>query len=122
GGARAAGGGGVGEGGAVRGAIGVVDGGIWVGMAPEQMRRLAEDPKRCKIGSRDLAPAVSQRSTGGATVSASCAVAAASGIRVFATGGGGGGDPLSPAPLLGAPGPLGTSSFPPVARRAGGQA
>ena len=78
------------EGGAVPAAIGVVDGEIWVGMSPEQMRRLAEDPKRSKIGSRDLAPAVSQRSTGGTTVSASCAVAAASGIRVFATGGIGG--------------------------------
>jgi len=78
------------EAGAVPAAIGVIDGEIWVGLSPEQMRRLAEDPKRCKIGSRDLAPAVSQRRTGGATVSASCAVAAASGIRVFATGGIGG--------------------------------
>ena len=78
------------EGGAVPAAIGVVDGEIWIGMSLEQMRRLAEDPKRSKIGSRDLAPAVSQRSTGGTTVSASCAVAAASGIRVFATGGIGG--------------------------------
>ncbi len=78
------------EGGAVPAAIGVIEGEIWVGMSREQMRKLAEDPQRSKIGSRDLAPAVSQRSTGGTTVSASCAVAAASGIRVFATGGIGG--------------------------------
>jgi pseudouridine-5'-phosphate glycosidase len=78
------------EGGAVPAAIGVIDGEIWVGLTSDQMRRLAEDPDRMKIGSRDLAPALAKRANGGTTVSATCELAASAGIRVFATGGIGG--------------------------------
>ncbi len=78
------------EGGAVPAPIGVIDGEIWVGLSAEQTRRLAEDPQRRKIASRDLAAAVCARLTGGTTVSATSEVAAARGIRVFATGGIGG--------------------------------
>jgi pseudouridine-5'-phosphate glycosidase len=78
------------EGGAVPAPIGMIDGEIWVGLTPEQTARLAGDPTRTKIGSRDLAPAAARRSTGGTTVSATCEVASSAGIRVFATGGIGG--------------------------------
>ena len=43
-----------------------------------------------KVGSRDLAVAVATRRSGGTTVSATCEIAAAVGIRVFSTGGIGG--------------------------------
>ncbi|EAU65877.1 indigoidine synthase A family protein [Stigmatella aurantiaca DW4/3-1] len=43
-----------------------------------------------KLGSRDLAVAVAQKASGGTTVSATCELAAAAGIRVFSTGGIGG--------------------------------
>ncbi len=78
------------EGGAVPAAIGVIEGEVWVGLGADQMRRLAEDPDRMKIGSRDLAPAMVRRANGGTTVSATCELAASAGIRVFATGGIGG--------------------------------
>ena len=78
------------EGGAVPAAIGVIEGEVWVGLSADQMRRLAEDPDRMKIGSRDLAPAMVRRANGGTTVSATCELAASAGIRVFATGGIGG--------------------------------
>ena len=61
------------------------------GLEEAQMRRLAEGRERLlKLGSRDLAVAVGTRATGGTTVSATCELAAAAGIRVFATGGIGG--------------------------------
>jgi len=78
------------EGGAVPAAIGVIEGEVWVGLGADQMRRLAEDPDRMKIGSRDLSPAMVRRASGGTTVSATCELAASAGIRVFATGGIGG--------------------------------
>ncbi len=78
------------ESGAVPAAIGVIKGEVWVGLSADQMRRLAEDPDRMKIGSRDLAPAMIRRANGGTTVSATCELAASAGIRVFATGGIGG--------------------------------
>jgi pseudouridine-5'-phosphate glycosidase len=43
-----------------------------------------------KLASRDLAVAVAMKASGGTTVSATCELAAAAGIRVFATGGIGG--------------------------------
>ncbi len=55
------------------------------------MRRLAEGRERLlKLGSRDLSVAIARGATGGTTVSATCELAAAAGIRVFATGGIGG--------------------------------
>src|SRR5260370_30641493 len=75
------------ESGAVPAAIGVIKGEVWVGLSADQMRRLAEDPDRMKIGSRDLAPAMIRRANGGTTVSATCELAASAGNRVFATRG-----------------------------------
>ncbi|MBM7117031.1 pseudouridine-5'-phosphate glycosidase [Archangium primigenium] len=77
--------------GAVPAPIAVVDGEVWVGLEEAQMRRLAEGKERLlKLASRDLPVAIAQKATGGTTVSATCEVAAAAGIRVFATGGIGG--------------------------------
>ncbi|MHB8876470.1 MAG: pseudouridine-5'-phosphate glycosidase [Myxococcaceae bacterium] len=81
------------EAGAVPAAIAVLDGEIHVGLSGAQLRRLAEPPRQerlLKLGSRDLAVAVASRRTGGTTVSATCELAAAAGIGVFATGGIGG--------------------------------
>ncbi|RKH46389.1 pseudouridine-5'-phosphate glycosidase [Corallococcus sicarius] len=77
--------------GAVPAPIAVVDGEVWVGLEDAAMRRLAEGrEKLLKLGSRDLAVAVATRASGGTTVSATCELAAAAGIRVFSTGGIGG--------------------------------
>lgn len=71
--------------------VALLDGEIHVGLAPEAVRRLAEGKEPVlKVGSRDLAVAVAGRRSGGTTVSATCEIAAAVGIRVFATGGIGG--------------------------------
>lgn len=64
---------------------------VRVGLEPEALQALAEGAMpRMKVGSRDLAIAVARGVTGGTTVSATCEIAAAAGIRVFATGGIGG--------------------------------
>ncbi|RKH13374.1 pseudouridine-5'-phosphate glycosidase [Corallococcus sp. CA053C] len=77
--------------GAVPAPIAVVDGEVWVGLEDAAMRRLAEGKEKLlKLGSRDLAVAVATRASGGTTVSATCELAAAAGIRVFSTGGIGG--------------------------------
>ncbi|WP_164021749.1 pseudouridine-5'-phosphate glycosidase [Pyxidicoccus trucidator] len=77
--------------GAVPAAIAVVDGEVCIGLEEPAMRRLAEGKERLlKLGSRDLAIAVATRASGGTTVSATCELAAAAGIHVFATGGIGG--------------------------------
>jgi pseudouridine-5'-phosphate glycosidase len=77
--------------GAVPAAIAVVDGEVCIGLEEAAMRRLAEGKeRRLKLGSRDLAIAVATGASGGTTVSATCQLAAAAGIRVFSTGGIGG--------------------------------
>lgn len=77
--------------GAIPAAIAVVDGEVCIGLEETAMRRLAEGKERLlKLGSRDLAIAVATRASGGTTVSATCELAAAAGIHVFATGGIGG--------------------------------
>ncbi|MET0405297.1 MAG: pseudouridine-5'-phosphate glycosidase [Cystobacter sp.] len=77
--------------GAVPAPIAVVDGQVWVGLDEARMRRLAEGREPLmKLASRDLPVALAQGATGGSTVSATCEVAAAAGIRVFSTGGIGG--------------------------------
>ncbi|MBX7096257.1 MAG: pseudouridine-5'-phosphate glycosidase [Myxococcaceae bacterium] len=70
--------------------IAVIDGELCIGLEPEELQRLAKSDGLLKVGSRDLAVAVARRLTGGTTVSATCELAAAAGIRVFATGGLGG--------------------------------
>ncbi|MCI0570701.1 MAG: pseudouridine-5'-phosphate glycosidase [Myxococcaceae bacterium] len=77
--------------GATPAAIAVLDGRIHVGLSAGEMRGLAQPgPVRMKVGSRDLAVAMARGATGGTTVSATCEVAAAADIHVFATGGIGG--------------------------------
>ncbi|MCP3101589.1 pseudouridine-5'-phosphate glycosidase [Myxococcus sp. K15C18031901] len=77
--------------GAVPAAIAVVDGEVCIGLEDAALRRLAEGKERLmKLGSRDLAVALATRASGGTTVSSTCELAAAAGIRVFATGGIGG--------------------------------
>ncbi len=77
--------------GAVPAPIAVVDGQVWVGLEEAHMRRLAEGKEKLlKLASRDLSVAMASRATGGTTVSATCELAAAAGIRVFSTGGIGG--------------------------------
>ena len=78
------------EAGAVPAATAVVDGVLRVGLARAELERLAQEEGLLKLGSRDLCVAVAQRRTGGTTVSATCELAAAVGIRLFATGGIGG--------------------------------
>ncbi len=68
----------------------VIDGELCAGCGTDEVRRLAEEKSLRKIASRDLALAVAQRATGGTTVSSTCEIAAAIGVRVFATGGIGG--------------------------------
>lgn len=79
------------DGGAIPASIAVLDGEIWVGLEEAQLRWLARpDERHMKIGSRDLAEALVTGRSGGTTVSATCEIAAAAGIRVFSTGGLGG--------------------------------
>jgi pseudouridine-5'-phosphate glycosidase len=79
------------EAGAVPAAVAVLGGRVRVGLDEEALARLA-DPARpvAKAGVRDLAPLVAQGRDAATTVSATCAIAALAGIRVFATGGIGG--------------------------------
>jgi len=68
----------------------VIDGQLTVGLEEAQLERLVTEPGLMKVGARDLAFAVARKATGGTTVSATCEMAAAAGIQVFATGGIGG--------------------------------
>ena len=75
--------------GAVPATIGVVRGRLIVGLTHEQLDRLATgDP--VKLSLRDLAPALALGRDGATTVASTAPIAAAAGIRVFATGGLGG--------------------------------
>jgi pseudouridine-5'-phosphate glycosidase len=82
---------------AVRGAravpafVAVLAGRVVVGASEQDLERLADPGARAaKAGVRDLAALMQERRDAGATVSASIAIAARVGIRVFATGGVGG--------------------------------
>ena len=76
--------------GAVPATMAILDGAIHVGIDAGQTRRLVTEKGLFKIGSRDLAIALTRKLTGGTTVSATCEIAAEAGIHVFATGGLGG--------------------------------
>ena len=79
------------DGGAVPAAIGVIEGRILVGMTDAELQRLADPARKpAKAGARELAALCAQKRDAGTTVSATCAVAARVGIRIFATGGIGG--------------------------------
>lgn len=79
------------DGGAVPAVVAVVDGELVVGAGEDEVARLA-DPAHpvAKAGARDLGALLAAGASAGTTVSATCAAAAAVGIRVLATGGIGG--------------------------------
>jgi pseudouridine-5'-phosphate glycosidase len=66
-----------------------------VGLAPDELERLARSPDVRKASRRDLAAAVAQQATAATTVAATMALAHRAGIRVFATGGVGGVHPAA---------------------------
>ena len=83
------------ENGAVPATIAIVDGKIRVGLTNAELDQLANQSTsingpKLKISRRDLAYALSQRRTGGTTVSATMLIAARANINIFATGGCGG--------------------------------
>ena len=77
--------------GAVPAAVAVIGGRVVVGATEAELQRLAAPALgAAKAGVRDLAALCASGRDAGTTVSATCAVAARAGIRVFATGGIGG--------------------------------
>ncbi|MBI5545546.1 MAG: pseudouridine-5'-phosphate glycosidase [Deltaproteobacteria bacterium] len=79
------------EAGAVPAVTALVAGEIRAGLTSEEVDRLvAPETKTRKVGVRDLAPAMASGRWGATTVSATCAIADAAGIALFATGGIGG--------------------------------
>lgn len=70
--------------------IGVVQGSICVGLDENELEQLASDTRASKLSSRDLAAAVAQKASGGATVAGTLRIAAKVGLHVLATGGIGG--------------------------------
>ena len=70
--------------------IALVDGVPKIGLAPDELERIAVDESVVKVSSRDIAIAMARKVTGGTTVAATSVLAARVGIRVFATGGLGG--------------------------------
>jgi pseudouridylate synthase len=83
--------------GAVPAAVAVLGGAVVVGASEAELARLAGGaPRPAKAAARDLAPLVLAGRDAGTTVSATVAVAARAGIRVFATGGVGGVHRLAP--------------------------
>lgn len=76
--------------GAVPATIAVLDGRPHVGLAKDQLERVANEDGIRKLGHRDLPLAVAAGASGATTVSATAQLATLAGIRVFATGGLGG--------------------------------
>lgn len=76
--------------GAIPATIGMVGGELVVGLDDAQLTRLASADGVAKLSVRDLAVAAATGADGATTVAATSAVAAAAGIKVFATGGLGG--------------------------------
>lgn len=76
--------------GAVPVMMAVIDGQLRAGLDEDDVARLTREEGLMKLGSKDLAVAVATKRTGGTTVSATCEMAHAAGISVFATGGLGG--------------------------------
>jgi pseudouridine-5'-phosphate glycosidase len=78
------------EHGAVPATIGMISGRLVVGLADDELTRLATVDGVAKLSVRDLAPAAAMGADGATTVAGTSAIAAAAGIEVFATGGLGG--------------------------------
>jgi len=75
---------------AVPATVAVLDGEIRVGLAADELQRLATDCRAGKCAARDLGALAAQGLSAGTTVSATLAVAAAAAITVMSTGGIGG--------------------------------
>jgi pseudouridine-5'-phosphate glycosidase len=78
------------RGGAVPATIALVDGHARVGLDDAALERIASSDDVVKVSTRDLAVVAARAGTGATTVAATSHLAAAAGIRVFATGGLGG--------------------------------
>jgi pseudouridine-5'-phosphate glycosidase len=78
------------EEGALAATIAIVDGEVRVGLAADELERLAAAHTARKVSLRDLPVTLAQKATGGTTVAATLHLAHRAGIRVFATGGIGG--------------------------------
>lgn len=78
------------EHGAVPATIALLDGQICIGLTPEQLQQVAQDPGMMKASRRDLGFAVAMRRNAATTVSATMICAHLGGIEVFVTGGIGG--------------------------------
>lgn len=78
------------EHGAVPATIALLNGQICVGLTPEQLQQVAQDPGMMKASRRDLGFAVAMRRNAATTVSATMICAHLGGIEVFVTGGIGG--------------------------------
>ncbi len=78
------------EEGACPATVAVLDGVAHVGLDDGELARVAQDTTLRKLGTRDLPVALALGASGATTVSATAWLAAAAGIRVFATGGLGG--------------------------------
>ena len=70
--------------------IAVLDGVAHIGLESDELARVAGSTELRKLGRRDLPVAMALEASGATTVSATAWLAAAAGIRVFATGGLGG--------------------------------
>jgi pseudouridylate synthase len=76
--------------GAVPATIGVLNGVAVVGLDDAQLARIAGEPAVPKLSARDLPVVIARGGDGATTVSGTAYLAAAAGVRVFATGGLGG--------------------------------
>lgn len=76
--------------GAVPATIAIMNGACHVGLNNDELEKLANAKDVWKVSIRDLPYVISQRLTGATTVAATMRIAAAAGIKVFATGGIGG--------------------------------
>ncbi len=70
--------------------IGVIDGCIYIGFSFDQLAFICNNKKNQKISRRDLGLAITNRWSGGTTVSATMQISHTVGIPVFSTGGIGG--------------------------------
>ena len=76
--------------GAVPATIALLDGVVLIGVDEAQVAQLAQGGEMYKVSTRDFAPAIALKRSGGTTVAGTMLAAHAAGIRVFATGGIGG--------------------------------
>lgn len=75
---------------AVPATIAVLKGVVHVGLTSDELDMLAMSEEMVKVSSRDFAPAILHKRSGGTTVAGTLLIARAVGLQVFATGGIGG--------------------------------